>query len=134
MIAMIITFAATIIVVYLIRRLKFNFAWQVALGAGIIVCFVTLLVSSSVLDADVGIGGAILSLFVSALIVLVLQFFIFNVDYSRAEYVQFEDDEYYYYVKAVPKIIVEEPAPTRGRRTAYRRDQMDFDDEDEEDY
>ena len=26
-----------------------------------------------------------------------------NFSYSRTEYVQFEDDEYYYYVKAVPK-------------------------------
>ena len=132
MIAMIVTFAATIITVYLIRRLKINYSWQIALGTGVIVCFVVLLVSSAVLDADVGIGGAILSLFFSSLIILVLQFFIFNVDYSRAEYVQFEDDEYYYYVKAVPKIALEAPS-VRVRRNSSRRDQMDFDD-DEDDY
>lgn len=130
MIAMIVTFAVTIIVVYLIRRLKINYSWQIALGAGMIICFVVLLVSSAVLDADIGIGGAILSLFVSSLIVLVLQFFIFNVDYSRAEYVQFEDDEYYYYVKAVPKITLEAPSSSR-RRVNTRRDSRDFDDEDE---
>ena len=131
MIAMIVTFAATIIAVYLIRRLKINYSWQIALGAGIITCFVVLLVSSAVLDADIGIGGAILSLFFSAIIVLVLQFFIFNVDYSRAEYVQFEDDEYYYYVKAIPKITLEAPA-VRVRRHTSRRDDDDFDDEDED--
>ena len=131
MIAMIVTFAVTIVVVYLIRRLKINYSWQIALGAGVIVCFVVLLVSSAVLDADVGIGGAVLSLFFSSIIVLVLQFFIFNVDYSRAEYVQFEDDEYYYYVKAVPKITLEAPA-VKVRRNKVRRDEMDFDDEDED--
>ena len=31
---------------------------------------------------------------------------IFSVDYTRTEYTQFEDDDYYYYVKAVPKINV----------------------------
>ena len=31
---------------------------------------------------------------------------LFSVDYKRTEYVQYEDDEYYYYVKAVPKINV----------------------------
>ena len=36
----------------------------------------------------------------------VLKFLFFNVDYTRVERVQFEDDEYYYYVKAVPKISV----------------------------
>ena len=29
-----------------------------------------------------------------------------SLDYSRVEHVQFEDDEYYYYVKAVPKASV----------------------------
>jgi hypothetical protein len=41
--------------------------------------------------------------------VIVLRFFVFNVDYSRTEKVQFEDDEYYYYVKAVPKVTVTRP-------------------------
>ena len=40
------------------------------------------------------------------LLALVLHFFLFSVDYSRTERVQFEDDEYYYYVKAVPKMSV----------------------------
>ena len=30
-------------------------------------------------------------------------FFFFSVDYTCTEYVQFEDDDYYYYVKAVPR-------------------------------
>ena len=33
-------------------------------------------------------------------------------DYSRTEIVQFEDDEYYYYVKAVPKVHVAVPEKT----------------------
>ena len=43
---------------------------------------------------------------VSALIAFALKFLFFHVDYMRTERVQFEDDEYYYYVKAVPKISV----------------------------
>ena len=42
-------------------------------------------------------------------IVYLLNIFILAVDYSRTEYTQFEDDEYYYYVKAVPKIKVTAP-------------------------
>ena len=37
---------------------------------------------------------------------LIYQLFVFSVDYSRTEYTQFEDDDYYYYVKAVPKIAI----------------------------
>ena len=128
MIAMIITFSAAIIIVYLIRRLKINYSWQIALGVGIIGTFVVLLISSAVLDADIEIGWAILSLIFSSLIVLVLQFFIFNVDYSRSENVQFEDDEYYYYVKAIPKVTLEVPN-VRVRRNPRREDYEDEEDE-----
>ena len=43
---------------------------------------------------------------VSVVIALVYTFFAFAVDYTRTEYLQYEDDDYYYYVKAVPKIAV----------------------------
>ena len=37
---------------------------------------------------------------------VVIQFIFMNLDYARTENVQFEDDEYYYYVKAVPKKMI----------------------------
>ena len=40
---------------------------------------------------------------------LIAEFFFLSVDYSRTETLQFEDDEYYYYVKAVPKVGVTLP-------------------------
>ena len=43
---------------------------------------------------------------VSIVIAMAVDFFVFSVDYSRTEYAQFEDDEYYYYVKAVPKMSI----------------------------
>ena len=64
----------------------------------------------------------------SVLILLVLQFFFFNLDYSRTERVQFEDDEYYYYVKAVPKRYVRAREKTvkkisgNSRSRRYNRD------------
>ena len=46
---------------------------------------------------------------ISMVIAAVYNFMIFAVDYSRTEYLQFQDDDYYYYVKAVPKITVSAP-------------------------
>lgn len=128
MLVMVVTFAVIITIVYLIRRLRINYSWYIAIASGIIVGFITLIIANSVLDGDVSIGGSIVSMIISGLLCVVLQFFVFNVDYSRAEYVQFEDDEYYYYVKAVPKIELE--APVRRSRRNTSRDW----DEDEEDY
>ena len=40
---------------------------------------------------------------------LILEVLFLAVDYSRTEHLEFEDDEYHYYVKAVPKVAVSAP-------------------------
>ena len=109
MILMVIAFSVMVVLVYMIKRLSVNYSWRIALGAGAIVGLLIVLIGSASMDADISAVGAIFGTLVSALLVLVLQFFIFNVDYSRTEYVQFEDDEYFYYVKAIPKLSLEAP-------------------------
>lgn len=110
--AMVVTvaaFAITIFLVYLIRRLSVDYSWTIAIVAGALVNVMVLLVGDLMFDTNVSIAGVIVGTIVSALIVLVIQFFTFHVDYSRTEKVQFEDDEYYYYVKAVPKVALAVP-------------------------
>lgn len=110
--AMVVTMAAftvTIILVYLIRRLSIDHSWTIAIVAGALVNVMVLLVGDLMFDTNVSIAGVIVGTIVSALFVQVIQFFTFHVDYSRTEKVQFEDDEYYYYVKAVPKVTVAVP-------------------------
>ncbi|MCR5233552.1 MAG: hypothetical protein K6E53_06535 [Lachnospiraceae bacterium] len=109
MLLMIITFAVVVISVFMIKSLPVDYSWKIALGMGVVVNVLIILIGCSALEVDMSIGGVLVGTIVSALIVLVIQFFIFNVDYSRTENVQFEDDEYYYYVKAIPKISMEAP-------------------------
>ena len=109
MIVTIAAFAITVILVYLIRRLSVDYAWTIAMVAGIVVDIMVLLVGDLMFDTNVALFGVIFGNIISFLLALVLQFFVFNVDYSRTEKVQFEDDEYYYYVKAVPKVVVSRP-------------------------
>ena len=109
MVVTIAAFAITVIMVYLIRRLSIDYAWTIAMVAGIVVDIMVLLVGDLMFDTNVALFGVIFGNIVSFLLAIVLQFFVFNVDYSRTEKVQFEDDEYYYYVKAVPKVVVAKP-------------------------
>lgn len=99
-------FAITVLIVYLIRRLSIDYAWTIAMAAGAVVNLMILLVGDLMFDTNVSLFGVILGNIVAVFLTVVLQFFVFNVDYSRTEKVQFEDDEYYYYVKAVPKVYV----------------------------
>lgn len=115
MLLTIFAFAVTIVIVYLIKRMSINYAWTIAMIVGAIVDVMILLVGDLMFDTNVSIIGIIIGTVFSMLIAKVVEFFAFHVDYSRVEKVQFEDDEYYYYVKAVPKITVATPSKTVKR-------------------
>lgn len=108
MMVMIVAFAVTVIVVYILRRMSIDYSWTIATVAGAIVNLLVLLMGDLVLDTEFGFVGAILGTLLAIICAKVLEFFRFCVDYNRTEKVQFEDDEYYYYVKAVPKMTVAE--------------------------
>jgi len=109
MIVAIIAFVIAIVIVYFIRRMSIDHSWTIAIVTGALASLVIVFVGDMVYATQISIIGTFLGCLVSIGIVWVLQFFVFNVDYSRTEHVQFEDDEYYYYVKAVPKITVATP-------------------------
>lgn len=102
-------FVITIVVVYIIKSLSIDYSWTIAIGAGMVVNMVVLLVGEFSFDLSASVGGMIFGNIIAALIMLALQFFIFSVDYTRTERVSFEDDDYVYYVKAVPKMSVSTP-------------------------
>lgn len=111
----IVAFLAALVLVYFIRKLKVDNAWVVAIFAGIISEWIFILAGNFALDITVDYVWMVIGTVLAVLIAFVLQFFVFHVDYSRTEYVQFEDDEYYYYVKAVPKVRI-----TRREKTVKR--------------
>ena len=109
MIITMIVFILVLIIVYVIRRLSVDYAWTIAIVSGVSVCAVLLLVCEFIMEVQFSVIAISLGSIVSFFICMGIQFLEFNVDYTRTEIVQFEDDEYYYYVKAVPKNIVAAP-------------------------
>lgn len=106
MMVMIAAFAITVLVVYFIRRLSVDYSWTIAMIAGAMMNVVLLLVGDLFYDIKISVGAVLLGSLLAIVVAKVIEFFRFCVDYSRTEKVQFEDDEYYYYVKAVPKMTV----------------------------
>lgn len=107
-----VAFAAAALVVYYIRRLETAHSWTIAIAAGNVVEIFILLLGDMEYDTNLSLGGLFLGIVLSVLIELVIEFFCFMVDYTRIETVQFEDDDYYYYVKAVPKVTVSKSVRT----------------------
>ena len=102
----------TVLIVYFIRRLSVDHSWELAIGVGSVVNIVVHLTGALMPGISVKIVPLLLGAVGAAMIAFVVKFFVFSVDYTRTERVQFEDDEYYYYVKAVPKNAISVPKKT----------------------
>lgn len=102
----------TVLVVHFIRRLSVDHSWELAIGIGMVVNIVIHLLGALLPKVTVEIVPLLIGSAVSALVTFGIKFFVFSVDYTRTERVQFEDDEYYYYVKAVPKNVIAAPKKT----------------------
>lgn len=103
-----IVFAVVILITFAIYRLSFDNSWIVAFCVGGFMNVILFLFGSITLAVKVEIVPILLGSLLGIGIAVVVQFVKGIVDYQKADHLQFEDDEYYYYVKAIPKLVVSE--------------------------
>lgn len=109
MIALMAAFAVGILTVYFIRNRSIDYAWYIAIAAGMVVQAAIVFIGGFAFNVPFSIVQFLVGTVFSVALALIYNFLVFAVDYSRTEYLQYEDDDYYYYVKAVPKIAVSAP-------------------------
>ena len=108
----IVAFIIGFFVVYTIRRRELDHAWKIGIIAGAIADVVVTAMGSIALGVEISYGSLIFGNILAVIVGMILELFLFSVDYARSERLQFEDDEYYYYVKAIPKVAVTTPEKT----------------------
>ncbi len=96
------------LVTYTIYKQEKDYAWYLSVVFGGLTYLILKLLQMLLLEGDTSIAKIVGTTLITMAIAAVVQFFSCVIDYSRSEKVQFEDDEYYYYVKIVPKISVQE--------------------------
>lgn len=101
-----IVFAIVILLTHLIYKLRFNYSWYVAIGVGAVCNIIFFMVAGMFLDVELQMGELVMGSLLGGIVTALIQVCKSMVDYSRKETVQFEDDEYFYYVTAVPKFSV----------------------------
>lgn len=102
-ITLLIIFAVVIMITYILYHLPYDYAFYVAiLAGGLLNILVTLLVDGAT-TAGISMGKVVSGSFLGILIGMIVQLCKSLLDYAHKEVVQFEDDDYYYYVKAIPK-------------------------------
>ena len=112
----------TILVIGIIYSLSFKYSWFVAFGAGAVANIFSYIYMCFVFGFDADLPLCIKGVLLGLIVALIVRFMKGFLDYNHTEIVQFEDDEYYYYVKAVPKLAVEKkPAVDFSKLTEKAR-------------
>lgn len=94
------------VLVSVIKKQRMNYAATLAIITGDLVYLMIMIIGDILFRVEINIASLFFGYILNALIAVVLIFFVINMDYRHTEQVEFEDDEYYYYVKAVPKMTV----------------------------
>lgn len=111
----VVAFIICCFVVYTLRRQAMDHAWKIAIVAGAVANIVVIAVGDIAFGVHTAYGPLVGGSVAAVVLGLILEIFFFTVDYARSENLQFEDDEYYYYVKAVPKLSISTPEKTVKR-------------------
>jgi len=91
------------IFVYISRKLSINYAKEIGIAFGTILNIFVFIAANVMGILDFNIGMVILGSIVSAALIYAISFFDVALDYKRAENVEFQDEDYFYYVKLIPK-------------------------------
>lgn len=114
------SFAAATIVVHILRRQSIDHAWSVAIFTGAMTNVILNFMGLLVFDSGPSVIGLLLGTIIAIPLAMFVGFLFMGLDYSRTERVQFEDEDYYYYVKVVPKMNIQAPSKTVKRINAQR--------------
>ena len=104
-----VVFAIVILVVYFVSRQAIDYAKEIAIGLGALVTIMGFILMVVFSDAEVPIFAMIMWTILCGLVAIAVRLFDSVLDYQRAESVQFEDDNNYYHVRVVPKVIMTKP-------------------------
>lgn len=106
MLSVMVVFFIVFSIVYIIRKQSIDYAAYLAIVIGSAMNLAGFIMAILFLDINILMPVILLTTILSAIIAVIVQFFSQVLDYQRAEVVNFEDEENYYYVKIIPKINV----------------------------
>lgn len=100
------TFAIVYLLVFVIRKGRFNHASHIGIFVGIIACMGGVICGEVFWSVQSDANQLLIGLAVTTVVAYIVQFFRMSIDYTGTRKLQFEDEDYFYYVKAVPKLKV----------------------------
>ena len=104
MIVSIMAFAICIVLVFILHQMVFSYNWGVAVIVGLLSILVVSAIGSARLGATFSFSTALIGVILSGVLALLYALAFHGADYKGTERLRFEDDDYFYFVKAIPKL------------------------------
>jgi hypothetical protein len=108
-------FVMVTIIVHAISRLSIDFSREIAIALGCVFNIFGFFMAVLMAGEDIPIASVLFGTLLCGAIALLARCFDALLDYQRAESVQFEDENNYYYVRMVPKVLM-----TKRKRVVRR--------------
>lgn len=126
-------FALVIVTIVVIRTIQMDYSFEISLGVGTGVMILAFIIGSLKYEMGISVPGMLFGSLFAMAITFFCMFFFRVLRYAAAEHVQFEDEQYFYYVKAVPKITAGSPKKAIRKILTQRKAEANaVEDEDEE--
>lgn len=109
MILVIVASICVLMTTYATRKLVLAYSKEIGILAGMVMNLIVMIAGGNVLNVEVSLLWVILGTLFSGMLSYVIQFFMYILNYTATEHLQFDDEDYYYYVTAVPKFSVTSP-------------------------
>ena len=129
LLVLLVTFSLIIFMTTLLCHIFYERAWMFAIFVGNIAMVLLLLFGRLIFELDYSIWRLFLEMILGIGCCYIYRFFRGIGDVSRIEKASFEDDEYFYYVKAVPKIkVTQKDRNVTDIKSGENEDDILFDD------
>ncbi len=104
MFASMLAILAVILTMNVVKNIKMDFSFEISVAAGVVTNLLVYIILMLNWELGIELGKLFFITIISGIPVLLASFVYRPLYYAGTERVQFEDDDYYYYVRAVPKL------------------------------
>lgn len=91
------------VVATFIKNTSMNESWKASIMTGTGMNLVIMIIGGIIVSAKIPFASLFIGSVIGVILGLVVEIFVHNVNYRGMEQLRFEDDEYFYFVKAIPK-------------------------------
>lgn len=98
------TLSVAFFIVFFVSKIKIAYSFEISIGVAVLFSCILGIVGITVFRSSFSIGWILVGNILSGILSYVIHFSHMILDYGSTQELQFEDEEYYYYVKAVPKL------------------------------